>query len=114
MAKITFGVLTCVKKDDTFFKDEIEIRLNGNFISGPHKIGKGDDPITIGGTHDFSVRSVIRLFEVQGDTEKLLGTAEALAAPARREDLIGVFHDQPGTDYHLTYVLDSTFPEETD
>jgi len=108
MATVEFGELTCVKKDDTFGKDEVNIFLNGKFVSGPHKLAKGDSP-RVGGKFDFAVRAVIVLKEVNGNNVTILGMQDAEASPARLEDRIAVFHDHPGSDYHLAYTLDSRF-----
>jgi|1185.fasta_scaffold122972_1 hypothetical protein len=106
-AQISLMTLSCVKKQDTFGKDEVIVELGGDFHSGPHKIGKNGDDVGVGGGFtDFEDKITITLKEKDDGDDDVLGSWTAYATETdgiRRAH----FHALSGADYHLTYDVDA-------
>ena len=74
MAQLHIVKLKCVKKDDPGVdKDEAILKVSGTTLSGPHKLGRGDE-IALNAKHSFTGSVQLSLTEEDRGKDDALGT----------------------------------------
>lgn len=107
MPQLHIKTLKCVKKDDVIGKDEVVVQMNGVTISGPHKLGKGDD-VTLNTLRSFTNPAKVTLIDEDGGKDDNLGSVTITDTQAGIGTLTAFFNALPGADYHMTYDVHSS------
>ena len=107
MTQLHIKTLKCVKKDDVIGKDDVVVQMNGVKVSGPHKLGKGDD-VTLNTLRSFTSSVKVTLIDEDGGKDDNLGSVTITDTQAGIGTLTAFFNALKGADYHLTYDVHSS------
>jgi len=103
VAEVHIYEINCVKKQQALSKDRINVLLDGQRISGPHSMGKGDE-VKLNTEHPFTGTAVITVEEEDNNGKgELLGTKVVRDTDGNDSWRVAVFDARPNTYYTLTY-----------
>jgi|TARA_B100000315_G_scaffold185806_1_gene174978 hypothetical protein len=95
--------LKCVKKDDTFGKDSVHIRIDGDVRWGPEDFSKGEQR-EIGTTHHFDSNVIVDIEELDSlSATDMIGTLRLTKSSPKGERTQRF--NQFDSDYRMRFEL---------